>query len=344
MAAKGAFITGGCCGTTPEHIARLHERINSKAVASSRQKISSRPARERKGSKDIIASNFSRKIRDREFVILVELTPPSSSDLSELVKGSARYRNCGVDVVTISDSPLGRVKMDSIVASAKISREAGIETLPHLCCRDRNVNALRSAVIGAHAEGIRAILAVTGDAVPESERPYVKPVFNVSSSKLMQIIKEMNENLFKGDEFIIGGALNPFAVNKTSEFRRTLQKIENGCSFFLTQPVFDSSDLSLVKEVRKHARVLAGIMPLVSYRNAYYLKNEVPGFVLPDKIVNSFSPDMPREKAVETGIRIAVELAGKIREYADGFYLVTPFNRWDIICSLLERLREEKII
>lgn len=344
MASKGAHIIGGCCGTTPEHIDVLYENIIKVKDDNSLKNINLNKVYEKKHVDDAISSNFSYKINNNEFVLLAELTPPSNSDLSKLIKGAREYKNNGIDIVTISDSPLARVKMDSIIASARVSREAGIETLPHLCCRDRNINSLRSAVIGAHTEGIRAILAVTGDAVPENERPYVKSVFNVSSIKLIQIIQEMNNNFFKGDEFIIGGALNPAAVNKNAELRRSMQKIENGCSFFLTQPVFNVDELFLIKEIRKFAKVLVGIMPIVSYRNAMYLKNEVPGFDIPDSIVSCFTPDMTKEKAVEAGIRIAGGLAEKVRDYADGFYFVTPFNRSDIICKLLNMLRDKDIV
>jgi homocysteine S-methyltransferase len=332
-------IIGGCCGTTPEHIKKLSTLVNSGGLSAETVEVinlMNTPLNE-------TANNFSSKLKKGEFVVSVEFSPPSNSDMFSLVEGSRKLKDAGADIITLSDSPLARVRMDSVIAAAKISREANVETLPHLCCRDRNVNALRSVILGAHSEGIRSILAVTGDLVPESERSIVKSVFNISSSRLMQLINEMNEDVFKGDGFIIGGALDVSSLNKSSELTKASRKISNGCSFFLTQPIYNTENLMIIREVRKQAKVLLGIMPIVSYRNAMYMKNEVPGFDIPDYIVNRFRPDMSKEEAIETGLTIAQNIAEKLRPEVDGFYFVAPFNRSDIICDLLKRLKVREV-
>lgn len=329
---------GGCCGTTPEHILRLSQKLQELTEPAGTK--ASAPAHSvSTHAKAPITSGFSQKIQQGKFLLAAELDPPYGSDLSKLRSASLRLKEAGVDVITISDSPLARVKLDSVVCAAKLQRECGISALPHLCCRDKNVNALRASLLGAHCEGIRTVLAVTGDHVPESDRGYVKPVFNLSSIKLMETIHQMNSDIFADSPILVGGALNPRVSNMEGELKRAQRKMEAGASFFLTQPVFEE-DFAMVDRVREWgAKVLIGIMPLVSYRNAYYMSNEVPGIHIPEESVQRFSPDMSREQAAEAGIQLAVEIARKALPHADGFYFMTPFNRSEIICGILERLK-----
>ena len=341
IAAAGAFLVGGCCGTTPDHIRRLAQMLGEQrspalvSAPSGRSPSPVPPPRQ---------DAFSRKLQKGEFLLASELDPPYGTDLSKLLSAAQRLKDAQVDAITISDSPLARVKLDSVVCAAKIRREVGISTLPHLCCRDKNANALRASLLGAHCEGIRAVLAVTGDHVPECDRGYVKPVFNVTSIKLMENIQQMNSDVFADSPFSIGGALNPLIPRVESELKRVKRKMDAGASFFLTQPVFcDSFDL--IDGARAMgAKVLVGIMPLVSFRNAWYMSNEVPGIHIPESYLSRFSPDMGREEAAQVGVEIAVEIARMARSHADGFYFMTPFNRAEIICDILTQLRQESFL
>ena len=173
------------------------------------------------------------------------------------------------------------------------------------------------------------------------DRGYIKPVFNVTSAKLMEMISQMNQDVFADSPFTIGGAFNPNVANPKAELARLEKKLKAGAVFFLTQPVFDEGRISTVKEAREMgAKMLLGIMPLVSYRNAVYMNNEVPGIQIPTAYVNRFSPEMSREEAQRTGIEIALEIAESLRPHADGFYFMTPFNRAEIVAELIEKCRE----
>lgn len=325
---SGINILGGCCGTEPEHIRLLAEKLKSNI---SFEKI------EIKADKKTVPAPFSSRIANRDFVIAAELDPPYGTDLSKLINGANMLKSAGADIITISDSPLGQVKMEPVLCSSKIHRECGIDTLPHICCRDRNINALRSALLGAHSEGIRAVLAVTGDHIAESDRGIVKPVFNISSTQFMTIISEMNKEVFADSPILIGGAFNPDLKYAKSQLSRLKKKMDCGASFFLTQPVYSAENIDVIEEARSlGAKMLVGIMPLVSYRNASFLNNEVPGINIPQEIIDRFSPAMTREEGSKVGTEIAIELAKAYTPHADGFYFMTPFNRAEIVCNIIK--------
>lgn len=329
----GISVAGGCCGTNPEYIRKLGTYIDSadtpaaKAVPYIKSKKEKAP--------------FSSQLHNNNFVIAAELDPPNTSDILKLLKAAETLKSCGVNIITVSDSPLGHAKMDPVVCSAKIMREVGIEVLPHICCRDRNLNSLRSILLAAHCEGIRAVLAVTGDPIAETDRGVIKPVFNIDSTRLMQLITQLNNDIFSDAPIIIGGAFDPAPKKSEYSLKRIEKKLSSGAGFVLTQPVFSDDAVNSIKLAReKGIKVLAGIMPMVSYRNARFMKNEVPGMNIPEETVNRFRPDMTREEAAKTGIAIASETAVKIRPYVDGFYFITPFNRAEIIKGVMEQIKD----
>lgn len=336
----GVKIVGGCCGTTPEHIrflAKTLERTEegkaeTQTKAPSVKKIS-RPLKEGKNS-------FHQSIDENRFIVAVELDPPFKTDTEKLIRGAGYLREKGVDIITIADSPMGKARADSVIISSKIHRETGIDVLPHICCRDRNSIALRSAVLGAYIEGIRSFLIVTGDPVPIDERLSTKSVFNLNSYSFVNMVNEMNESVFCEDKVKIGCAVNFNVKNKESELKRLLKKKECGAEFFLTQPIFSDDAIEFLKGLDKNRdyKILGGIMPLVSYKNAQFINNELPGITIPEEYVERFSPEMTREEAQQVGIALAVEIAEKIRPYVDGFYLTAPFNRYEMAGEIIERL------
>ncbi len=332
-------IIGGCCGTTPEHIRLLKENILAIPHKVSGDSVLLNV--EVKKENQDIKNGFHKKLEKGEFVIAVELDPPFKASVDKLVRGAKVLKEKGVDIITIADSPMGKSRADSMVISTRIRREANIEVLPHICCRDRNSISLRSSVLAGYIEGIRNFLVVTGDPVPEELRGSVKSVFDLNSFSLINMIREMNHDIFDSENVKIGGAVNFNVKNKNSEYKRLLKKVESGAEFFLTQPIFTDDTVEFIKRLPKERdfKILGGIMPIVSYRNAQFLNNEMPGIAVSDNYVSKFSSDMDRETAEKIGIGIAVEIAEKIQDYVDGLYIMTPFNRYEMVADILRKLK-----
>jgi len=335
----GVKILGGCCGTTPKHIEQMRSLIciSSEICATQKQMVeNARAFFEINSPKD-----FSEKIKHNQFVIAVELDPPFNADVELMLENARICKASGVDVITIADSPMGRARVDSLMIAAKIKREIGIEVVPHVCCRDKNVNALKSLLLAGYAENIRNILAVTGDPIAMADRNNIKSVFDLNSFTLMELITTMNKEVFAGGPIHIGGALNLNGSGPAVELIRMSKKIEMGASFFLTQPIFDDNVINLLPQIKKNenTKILGGIMPLVSYRNAHFLNNEVAGIRIPEEIMNKFDKNMEREAAELMGIEIAVDIANKMKDYVQGFYFITPFNRVEMIMKIIKELR-----
>ena len=335
----GVKILGGCCGTTPIHIEKMAKIICSNSEISTPQQHMV------ENSRVFIQINspkvFSQKIKNEQFVIAVELDPPFNADVGLMIDNAWICKESGVDVITIADSPMGRARVDSMMIAAKIKREVGIEVVPHVCCRDKNVNALKSVLLAGYAENIRNILAVTGDPIAMADRNNIKSVFDLNSFKLMELITTMNKEVFAGQPMHIGGALNLNGLNPQAELTRMCKKIEMGASFFLTQPIFDGNVMDLLPQVKKNqnTKILGGIMPLVSYRNAHFLNNEVAGIRIPEEIINKFDKKMDKQEAELLGIEIAVEFANKMKDHVQGFYFITPFNRVEMIMKIIRKLK-----
>lgn len=324
---------GGCCGTKPEFIKLLGELIENYDGNTDIKFDSSKKIQYKEPS-------FSSQLTENKFIIAAELDPPNNADLTKVINAARILKDSGVNIITVSDSPLGHAKMEPVICSARIKREVGIETLPHICCRDRNINALRAVLFGAYSEGIRAVLAVTGDHIAETDRGIVKPVFNFGSVQFMSLISKMNEDIFSESPVAIGGAFDPDPRKAEFALKRIDKKIESGAKFLLTQPVFSEDVIPFIERAReKGIKVLVGIMPMVSYRNANFMKNEVPGINVPQELVDRFSPDMSREQSTDVGIEIAVEIARFMRPHADGFYFMTPFNRAEVISRIIQKLK-----
>lgn len=331
-------IIGGCCGTTPQHIKVLKEKIFSK------KNIAEKTAK-KEAKVELIEMPATEKIIEATKVthpIMVDLSPPQDSNAGKFMSSAKKLKNYSVDFITIPDSPLGRVRADSMTMAAKVSFDTGMNVIPHICCRDKNMLALKSAILAGHISGLRNILAITGDPVPQEVRGEARSVFNMNSVRLLKLIHEMNEAFFAGSPYNVYCALNPNVPNKEAELRRMLQKAETGPVTFVTQPVFDEEGLDFVKEAKKrtNSKIFIGIIPLVSYKNAMFLNNEMPGIKIPQKYINSFNSDMDRDAAEETGINISLNIARMVLPYCDGFYLTTPFNRVDMVGKIADGIRK----
>ena len=345
VAADGVRILGGCCGTTPEHIAALRgvlDALPAALPAAPAVPLSTAPAAA--VEKD---DAFLRKLHAGQKVIAVELDSPKDADLTAYLAGAKRLQAAGTDLMTIADCPIARARMDSSLVACRVHRELGMNVLPHMTCRDRNLNATKALLLGLYAEGVREVLAITGDPIPTAERDEVKNVYQFNSRKLAQYIVSLaGEGREMPSPMTVFGALNLNARNFDVELRRAREKLDNGMSGFLTQPVLSEQAVENLQQARtalgENARILAGILPVVSQRNAIFMENEVNGIHVDEAIIEKFA-GLDRAAGEELGIEISVQAAKAALPYADGFYLMTPFNRVALMERLIARLKEEVI-
>ena len=344
LAAEGTVqILGGCCGTTPAHIAALRAELDSLPVVEK-----TAPTEELSTVKEQTVENedaFLRKLNAGEKVIAIELDSPRNADLTGYLEGAKKLQAAGADLLTIADCPIAQARMDSSLVACRIHRELGLCTLPHMTCRDRNLNATKALLLGLYAEGVREVLAITGDPIPTAERDEVKNVYQFNSRKLAQyIISLAGEGREMPGPMTVFGALNLNARNFDVELRRAAQKLENGMSGFLTQPVLSAQAVENLKKTREtlggQAKILAGIMPVVSQRNAIFMENEVNGIHVDQQIIDRFE-GLDRAAGEELGLEVSVQAAKAAAPYADGFYLMTPFNRIALMERLIARLNAE---
>ena len=345
LAAEGVRILGGCCGTTPAHIAALRAALDAlpetlPAAPAAAVSTAAKPEVEKDDA-------FLRKLNAGKKVIAIELDSPKDADLTGYLDGARRLQAAGADLLTIADCPIARARMDSSLVACRVHRELGLPTLPHMTCRDRNLNATKALLLGLYAEGVREVLAITGDPIPSAERDEVKSVYQFNSRKLAQYIVSLaGEGREMPSPLTVFGALNLNARNFDVELRRAVEKLENGMTGFLTQPVLSEQAVQNLQQARQtlgpEAKILAGILPVVSQRNAIFMENEVNGIHVDAAIIDRFA-GLDRAAGEELGIEISVQAAKAALPYADGFYLMTPFNRVALMERLIARLKEEAI-
>ena len=343
IAAEGVRLLGGCCGTTPAHIAALRAALDSlpaveKAAPAVQVSTPEAPTVEKDDA-------FLRKLNAGKKVIAIELDSPKDADLTNYLAGAKRLQAAGADLLTIADCPIARARMDSSLVACRVHRELGLCTLPHMTCRDRNLNATKALLLGLYAEGVREVLAITGDPIPTAERDEVKNVYQFNSRKLAQYIVSLaGEGREMPSPMTVFGALNLNARNVEVELRRAGEKLENGMSGFLTQPVLSEQAVENLRRTREtlgeRAKILAGIMPVVSQRNAIFMENEVNGIHVAEDIIEAFA-GLDREQGEALGLEISLKMAREALPYADGFYLMTPFNRVALMERLIVRLKTE---
>ena len=345
LATEGVRILGGCCGTTPQHIAALRTALDAlpetlPAAPVAKPAAAAKPAVETDDA-------FLRKLRAGQRVIAVELDSPKDADMTAYLEGARRLQAASADLLTIADCPIARARMDSSLVACRVHRELGMNVLPHMTCRDRNLNATKALLLGLYAEGVREVLAITGDPIPTAERDEVKNVYQFNSRKLAQYIVSLaGEGREMPSPLTVFGALNLNARNFEVELRRAAEKLENGMSGFLTQPVLSAQAVENLKKTREalgtKAKILAGIMPVVSQRNAVFMENEVNGIHVDAAIIERFA-GLDRAQGEALGLEVSVQAAQAAAPYADGFYLMTPFNRIALMERLIARLKEEGI-
>ncbi len=337
MALLGADIIGGCCGTTPDYIREVAKTVDLTPTVKSDETSANN-----ENEKPVIKKSFFRNadgtIKDKK-LIAVELAPPFGADDKKLLEAAHSLKGLGVDVLTFPDSPSGRTRIDSVLMAQKVKNETGFDVMPHICCRDKNAIAMRSTFLGASINGINNFLIITGDPIPVMARQVVKSVFNFDSVGLMRIADEMNSEALKDSPLTYGGAINQSRRRIESEIKRVQKKMEAGAEFFLTQPVFTAEDAERLRRVKEEtgARILCGIMPLVSRKNALFMKNEISGVNVTDEVIERYPENTDREDGENVGVELAKEMIAATRDFADGYYFSFPFNR----TYLLKRIIQE---
>lgn len=339
IAALGIHIAGGCCGTTPKYIEAAGKTVDFTPSGT----VYEAADRDTKGTGLKSCTNtFYNKLKAGKKVIAVELDPPYDSKADRIMECANALKVAGADMLTFADSPMGRGRVDSVLMSVKVSNEVGVPVMPHIACRDKNAIGIRAGLLGGYMNGIRNLLIVTGDPVPSSDRDEITSVFDFHSIRLMEFVRQMNIEHFSEEPVYYGGALNHGRANLDREIDRMRDKIEAGASYFLTQPIFSREDVERIRYVKGQVdtKILCGIMPLVSYRNASFVRNEITGINVPEYVVDAFSPEMSREEGERTGVRIAKEVIRMLNPVADGYYFMLPFNRVHLVEQCLEVLND----
>ena len=346
IANLGFDIIGGCCGTTPEHIRGLYhllvnnvkppKKLMPAVYSTDRQSGCGQEAAEEK-------TELIQKLERGEKIFVVELDPPFDANDTKLMDGASLLRDIGVDMITLADSPLARPRADSIASAIKMRYTRQMEAMPHISCRDKNVIAHRAQLLGMHMNGLRHALIVTGDPIARGDRESIKSVFNFISIKLMKYVQTMNQEVFGNRPIYYGGALNHNNGSADNIAARMRLKMEAGAQWFLTQPIYGQDDIDRLRELKEKSggRIIAGIMPLVSRKNALFIKNEMPGIHVPEHVLEQYEEGMSREAYEDVAAAISVDLMKRLEDVCDGYYMMTPFNRAALIKRIILQAKKE---
>ena len=348
IAELGFDMLGGCCGTTPEHIRGLHDLL-TEGVRPPKKLMPVVHGTDAKEGQETAEpeekTEFMMKLERGEKVFAVELDPPFDGNDTKLMEGASLLRDIGVDIITLADSPLARPRADAIASSIKMHYTRQMEAMPHICCRDKNMIAHRAQLLGMHMNDLRHALIVTGDPIARGDRESIKSVFNFNSIKLMKYVQTMNREVFGSRPIYYGGALNHNNGSVDNIAARMRLKMEAGAQWFLTQPVYGQEDIDRLRELKEKSggRIIAGIMPLVSRKNALFIKNEMPGIHVPDHVLEQYEEGMSREAYEEVAVSISVDLMKRLADVCDGYYMMTPFNRAALIKRIVLQAKKELV-
>jgi methionine synthase I (cobalamin-dependent)/5,10-methylenetetrahydrofolate reductase len=345
----GARIIGGCCGTTPDHIKKMAESVVQKQTRTVSRietreavKVECKPLppipQEEK-------SDLAAKIMKGRFVLLVEMVPPRGRDIAKQLESATRLKQFGADAINIPDGPRASARMTGLALAVMLQTKVKIEAVLHYACRDHSLIGMQSSLLGASVLGIRNILAITGDPPMLGDYPQSTAVFDIDSIGLTRIINNLNQGLDLGNKligavtgFFVGVGVDPNAINPERELQRYFQKVEAGAEFVITQPVFDLSALEkfLNQTAKKKIPFIAGIWPLMSYQNAEFMRNEVPGVTVPDAVLTRIGQFESKEDQRKIGIEIAQEMVHQVRGLVQGVQISAPFGRVDVAIEVAQ--------
>jgi len=345
----GARIVGGCCGTTPEHIKEIRNEVRSLQPAHASAAVIEEPVAKPKPMEKIpvaAKSKLGAKLAAREFVSFVEILPPRGLDASREIAGAKLCKSAGIDCINVPDGPRASARLSAQVTCQLIQKEAGIESVLHVCCRDRNILSIQSELLGAHMVGVRNLICITGDPPRMGIYPDATAVFDVDSIGLSTIVNNLNHGMDLGGNpmgsqtaLLLGVGANPGAYNLDDELRRFEAKVKAGAEYAVTQPVFD---LDLLDDFLKRTAefgipVIAGIWPLTSFRNAEFMVNElrVP---VPEPYMERMRNADNAEAARAEGVAIAQEMIRRVRPLVAGVQLSAPFGRYQTAIEVAQAM------
>lgn len=343
----GVSAIGGCCGTTQDHIKKMGDAFLSLDKGRRQQIV---VKQEEDCSIDPIPlparSLLGKALANDEWITTVELVPPVGTDLTSVLDKSGRLVEHKVNAINIPDGPRASSRISAFFTAVEIFRKTGIETIPHICCRDKNLISLQSELLSSQAAGLRNILIVTGDPPKAGNYPDVTGVFDVDAIGLISLASNLNRGIDLGGKkipvqtsFVIGAGVNPAAQFMGKEVERAFLKAEAGVDFFITQPVFDLQVLdSFLNKIKgTGVPVIAGIWPLASYRNALFLHNEVPGVTIPEHIMERMKKHESKEASRKEGILIARYSIDQMKDKIAGIQVSPPFGRIDTALEVMEQ-------
>jgi methionine synthase I (cobalamin-dependent)/5,10-methylenetetrahydrofolate reductase len=346
----GAKFVGGCCGTTPEHIKLMVDAV--RALSPGRRAVRAITVEEQAVQVEPVPlaerSRLARKVARGEFVTSVEIVPPKGCDPAKMIESVRTLKEAGIDAVNVPDGPRAQLRMGALAVSVIIEQQVGIEAVTHYCCRDRNLLGMQSDLLGAAALGLRNFLLITGDPPKMGPYPDATAVFDIDAIGLTNMVNRLNHGLDPGGNpigqptaFFIGVGVNPGAIDLDHEIRRFEWKVEAGAEFAITQPVFDAEQLKTFLQRIAHCRIpiIPGIWPLVSYRNAEFLSNEVPGVSVPPRVLERMRQAPDSAAALKEGVRIAQETLAEVRPYVQGVQVSAPFGKIPHALEVFEVLR-----
>ncbi|MNS04670.1 Bifunctional homocysteine S-methyltransferase/5,10-methylenetetrahydrofolate reductase [compost metagenome] len=356
----GARLIGGCCGTTPDHIAAMAAVIKNYTPAP----LAENSVLSQESVPVIVAEHVAEErevpggrpegpsivdfVKERH-TIIVELDPPRDLDITKFMEGAAALKEVGVDALTLADNSLAVTRMSNMALGHLVLKETGLRPLIHIACRDRNLIGTQSHLMGFDALGIDHVLAVTGDPARFGDLPGASSVYDMTSFEIIRMIKQLNDGVaFSGKplkqkaNFVVGAAFNPNVKHLDKAVQRLEKKIASGADYIMTQPVYDVKLIASIKEATAHLDVpiFIGIMPLASGKNAEYLHNEVPGIQLSDS-VRSRMEGLQGEEGRRVGVEIAKELLDVAMDHFNGIYLMTPFMFYEMTATLTKYVKEK---
>lgn len=347
--AAGVAYVGGCCGTTPAHItamrAALHPRVPAQPKSRPRPAVT--PAHEVLPGEQLPPTLFAQRLQSGAFVVSVEIDPPRGLNPSKNIAGARLIKEAGADAINIGDSPMARVRMSALPLALLIQQQVGIDTLIHFTTRDKNLMALQAELLGAHALGVRNIIALTGDPGTAGDYAAATGVWDVDSIGLVKILKRLNEgfdwlgtSIGKAASFTIACAVNPSADDLDKELDRFRQKIEAGAHVAMSQVLYDRETLERFFDRTGPLPIpfLLGVLPLQSSRHAEFMHNEVPGIVVPQRLRDRMR--QAGENGLQEGLEQARELLEDTRDLVQGVYLMPSFGRYEVVADLVRGLRQ----
>ncbi len=348
----GANVVGGCCGTTPQHIAAMKKALESVAYQTSEVLETSEVLDEDSAEPADQPTQFAQRLAEGKFTISVEMDPPRGLSTHKLLAGASLLYDSGADVINVADSPMARMRMSAWAVCDVVQRQLGVETTLHFPTRGRNLLRVQGDLLAAHAIGLRNVFVVMGDPTSIGDYPEAMDNYDLVPSGLIKLIKQgfnvgvdhSGTSIGQPTNFFVGAALNLCPQDVDTEIKNLHRKIKAGTDFFLTQPIYQADDGPKLIEAyeARHGKlnkpILAGILPLVGAKHANFLHNEVPGIFIPDEARKRI--ESAGESGAKVGVELAVELIQQIKSWAHGIYIMPQFHRYDMISEIIVAVKE----